>query len=339
LTARDHSQRGGKLIGFCEVIRSAVVLFSAVNRILRQNLNPAATAQGLRTTDEVVAAIVNYLELMSAAWRSGETPNIPYDHPLCRLAYIYRQVPAQANLFHRVVQECDMRSLSFHEKLRRDVLSIVVFGGGPGTELLGFAKYYRNRANYEIQEQANFEVDVIDHVVGWNENVSWVRNEVDREYADKFGDRRSNWPARFNTNTYTLKFSDISTFGNLTSVFNRDIFILNSVISEVYDPNNLSQLSRLLQKMVAGSGDDAHFLFVDRSDSKTVNKINELVTNLNLEVEVHGDTKGSMDGDEDRSVLKEISDMLQGQQPRTTWDARWVLAFSPKTKLRFASAR
>jgi hypothetical protein len=211
--------------------------------------------------------------------------------------------------------------------------------------LLGLAKYYRDRANHEIQEQADFEVDVIDHVVGWNENVSWIRNEVDREYADKFGERRSGWPARFNTNTYTLKFSDINAFGNLTSIFKRDIFILNSVISEVYDPNNLSQLSHLLQKMVAGCGDDAHFLFVDRSDSKTVDKVNELITNLNLEVELQGDTKSSMDGDEDKSVLKEISDMLRGQQPRIKWDAKWVLAFSPKIKsrvttgLRFTSAR
>jgi hypothetical protein len=264
---------------------------------------------------------------MSAEWRSGEKPNIAYEDPLCRWAYMFRHVPVQANLFLRVIQECDTHSGAFYEKLRRGELSMVIFGGGPGTELLGLAKYYLNRANDENQEQVNFEIDVIDEVVAWTENVSWIKNEISRVYADKFGDKRGDWPARFNTNTYTLKFSDIDAFGNLTSVFKRDIFVLNFVISEVY---NIGELSRLMQKMVAGCANDAHFLFVDRSDGKTTDKVEELITNLKLEVELQAETKDNMDVDEQKNELEEISKILQGKQPRLTWNAKWALTAKPK---------
>ena len=133
-------------------------------------------------------------------------------------------------------------------------------------------------------------------------------------------------PARFNTSAYTLKFSDLDSFGNLTSIFKRDVFVLNFVISEVY---NLGEVSHLLQKMVSGCPDDAHFLFVDRSDTKTTAKVDELVTNLKLEVQLQDVTIDNMDGDEEKSELQEISDLLRGQQPRLTWNAKWVLGAKP----------
>jgi hypothetical protein len=160
-----------------------------------------------------------------------------------------------------------------------DVLALEpILRGGPGTELLGLAKYYLRRAGDEGHEQTDFEIDVIDEGVAWTENVSWIKNEIYRVYAQEFGERGGAWPARFNTSAYTLKFSDLDAFGNLTSIFKRDVFVLNFV-SEVY---NLGEVSHLLQKMVSGCPDDAHFLFVDRSDTKTTAEVNELVTNLKL---------------------------------------------------------
>ena len=220
------------------------MFFSAVDRILRQNIYWIAKSQGLRTSNEVIDAIVGHLDSMSAEWRSGEKPNIAYQDPLCRCAYMFRHVPVQANLFRRVVQECDAHSPQFHKKLRRDELSMVIFGGGPGTELLGLAKYLLKRAGDEDHKQTDFEIDVIDEVVAWTENVSWIKNEIYRVYAQQFGEARGAWPARFNTNAYTLKFSDLDAFGNLTSIFKRDLFVLNFVISEVY---NLGEVSHLLQ--------------------------------------------------------------------------------------------
>jgi Putative SAM-dependent methyltransferase len=206
-----------------------------MNRILRQNIIPIARSQGLRA-DGVIAAIVGHLDHMAAEWRYGRKPNIPYQDPLCRWAYMYRQVPAQANLFSRVIEECDAQSVELHKKLRRDQLSMVVFGGGPGTELFGLAKYYLKRASGEDREQIDLAIDVIDEEVGWTENVDWIKSEIHQLYADEFGEKRGNWPARFNTNAITIKFSDVSGFGNLPTLFKkRDVFVLNFIISEEHD--------------------------------------------------------------------------------------------------------
>jgi len=66
---------------------------------------------------------------------------------------------------------------------------------------------------------------------------------------------------------------------------------------------------------------------VDRSDPKTTAKVDELVTNL--EVQLQDVTIDNMDGDEEKSELQEISDLLGGQQPRLTWNAKWVLGAKP----------
>jgi hypothetical protein len=85
-----------------------------------------------------------------------------------------------------------------------------------------------------------------------------------QSYTEKFGKRRD-WPALFDVYPYSLDFSDLDGFGNLPSLFRSDIFVLNYVVSEVFD---LDELLPIMKKMVEGCARGAHFLFVvDRSDS------------------------------------------------------------------------
>jgi hypothetical protein len=134
------------------------------------------------------------------------------------------------------------------------------------------------------------------------------------------------------SNESSLNFAELDEFGNLTTIFGRDIFVLNFVISEVF---GLDELLPIMQKMVSGCRGGAHFLFIDRSDDATADKVEKLITNLQLEVKVRAETKGSMDTDEEKAELQEISEFLQGKQPRLTWNAKWVLAVKPiKTRLR-----
>ena len=58
-------------------------------------------------------------------------------------------------------------------------------------------------------------------------------------------------------------------------------------------------------------------------------KVDELVANPKLEVQLQDVTTDNMDGDEEKSELQEISDLLGGQQPRLTWNAKWVLGAKP----------
>jgi len=296
------------------------LFFSAVNRILRRNMKAIAKSRGL-TEEQVIQKAARYLGSMSEQWRAGEAPTIAYEDPICRWAYMFAHVSVQANLFQRVIAECERHSESFRQKLNEEVLSMTIFGGGPGTELLGLAKHYLTRLDDEEHEQIDIRVDVIDRVSAWSENVSLIKDEISDAYSKKFG-RKRNWPALFDIHAFTLEFSDLDGFGNLATVFTRHIFVLNFVVSEVFD---LDELLPVMEMMVAGCPVGAHFVFVDRSDDQTINKIAKLIGKLKLEVESANTTKDSMDTDEEKDELSELSASLQ-RQPRITWNAVWVLA-------------
>lgn len=115
------------------------MLFSSVRSILLRNISAIAKSQDL-SWNEVARKAAQHLNSMTAAWFDGEAPTIGYNDPLCRWAYMFRHAAAQANLFCRVLIEARMCCKPFGERLTREEVSMVVLGGGPGTELLGLAK-------------------------------------------------------------------------------------------------------------------------------------------------------------------------------------------------------
>ena len=296
------------------------MLFSSVKMILEQNIVAIASARRLRPPQVLEKALL-HLDNMSAEWRSGDTPDIAYEDPLCRWAYIFAHVPVHANLFYRVLIRGGQLCRSFGVKLVSEKLSILVFGGGPGTELLGFAKYYEGRNS---DQQIEIDVAIIDRVGQWSENISAVKDTTSTFYSQKFGKKRD-WPALIDVHTFSLDFSDLNSFANLPTIFKKDIFVLNFVVSEVFD---LEELLPILRNMVAGCAKGAHFLIVDRSDPATIDKMNTLVEELGLRVEAHEKTQDSVDTDEQKAELQKIIDWLQ-RQPRVTWKAAWVLAEKP----------
>src|SRR5579884_2986292 len=108
--------------------------FETIKRVLDSTLSRVCDKRGL-TLDEARDLMIQHLRDMKAEWFSGEQPNISYDDPFCRLAYLYCHVAANANLF-----ECALRSTRgvgdyIARKLREDdALRVCGFGGGPGTE-------------------------------------------------------------------------------------------------------------------------------------------------------------------------------------------------------------
>jgi hypothetical protein len=212
-------------------------------------------------------------------------------------------------------------------RAQTDRAQIVAGGAGRRTgHRLGLAKYYVERARYEGRhEQIEIRVDVIDRVAAWVENVAWIKDEIANTYTGEFGKARD-WPARFDAYSYSLNFADLNSFANLPSIFQKDIFVLNFVVSEVFD---LNELRPIMNKMVEGCASGAHFLFVDRADQETSKKVQTLIEALQLKIECAAKTKGSMDTDEDKSEVELISEFLGGRQPRLTWNAEWVLAAKP----------
>ena len=89
---------------------------------------------------QVLGEIKAHIQTTSREHRKDE-PEIRYDDPLCRLAYLYMHAAANATLFERVIWGSD--NLKFKiSSASGGILNVCSMGGGPGTELLGLGKTY-----------------------------------------------------------------------------------------------------------------------------------------------------------------------------------------------------
>lgn len=86
-----------------------------------------------------------HLQTMRDEWFSGDTPNIAYEDPLCRFAYLYCHTAVNANLCEFCIRDTEDVSEHINETLDANgELRVCAFGGGPGTELLALAKHLCN---------------------------------------------------------------------------------------------------------------------------------------------------------------------------------------------------
>jgi Putative SAM-dependent methyltransferase len=125
---------------------------------------------------------------MNTEWFKGKTPTIAYDDPLCRWAYIFAHVAVHANCLENVLRKCESENRNFAKRMREDELSILAFGGGPGTELMALAKHFALiKERDKDHDQVDVELTIVDRVSAWSENITSVRAEIDRLYKKEFG--------------------------------------------------------------------------------------------------------------------------------------------------------
>ena len=110
--------------------------------LVRRVLEDAVTlhvVQTQRTVDEVLREISEHIDVTSREHKRDE-PEIRYDDPLCRLGYLYTHAAANATLFEKVLGHSDELRGKI-DGASQEALNVCSLGGGPGTELLGLAKY------------------------------------------------------------------------------------------------------------------------------------------------------------------------------------------------------
>ena len=115
--------------------------FRAVKAILDEAI-PGFCNQRRVNGGEVRTELVEHLRCFSAEYRTGRKPQNPYDDPLCRLAYFYCYLAANATLCEIAIKRSDDLSELIPRRLEeKGELKVWAFGGGPGMELLALAKF------------------------------------------------------------------------------------------------------------------------------------------------------------------------------------------------------
>jgi hypothetical protein len=146
-----------------------------IKRILEEAVETYAAASGMAVS-EVLGKIREHIDATAKEHQKDE-PGILYNDPLCRLGYLYRHATANATLFEWVLRDSgELRTVIRHSVGNR--LNMCAVGGGPGTELLGLAKFLMLRSSGYPKK---IMFTVLDSVPQWAETWQQLADAVEDE--------------------------------------------------------------------------------------------------------------------------------------------------------------
>lgn len=295
--------------------------FQILGNVIESHVETIARQRGVCLA-EAYDEVIQHLKNNSAQWRSGEPPLIPYQNPLCRIAYLYGTAPVNANLIEHVFEE-DTELAHYVEVLQNEKgqVSVCAFGGGPGTELLGIAKWIENRC---FPAQIALEFLLLDRVNEWLDSWLAIKRQIELRFRENLGANRNNWPLTITGSFSTIDITNTTDFGNLVTVFDQDIYVLSYVVSEIF--GNVQNLRSFATYMAEYAPSGARFLFVDRKEPRWKTEVSNLAAEAGITLSAFHDAFSNMSTDEQKTDLGRIYDALHEKwEPRVTWNAFWVV--------------
>lgn len=285
-----------------------------VRDIILQAIERHVKHSGL-TRDQVLQQIREHiLNTSDEYW--NDVPMIAYDQPLCRLAYLYMNAPANATLFERVLS----RSANVQTKLSspdQDVLNICSLGGGPGTELLGLTKFYLQQLKLPPPRKIGFTV--VDNIKQWSDTWSALGEAAEKEMASSL-DPDLGEPPTIAAMFWPCDVFDHNEIDHMEYHLERaDIVVFNYLFSE--NKTRLLDAKPALTKLKQLTAPGCCFVVIDRLEQNRqfrsdVVHLFEDVFGVSIQ---HATITGTLDSDEQ---VREMGDMLMNtldMTPRITF--------------------
>ena len=117
--------------------------------------------------------------------------------------------------------------------------------------------------------------------------------------------------------------TEVEKHGNVRQLFGQDLYILNYVVSELFEEGDLQGLRKLVTAMVESSQSGSKVLVIGRNESGVVAKAQTLLANSGLAVSEIFESKENMDYDEQASDLGD--QLIKDRHPRVKWDSFWII--------------
>jgi|GEM_PF-1342624 len=304
--------RGVHRIG---MLRGASMYFKAIKNILDDATDSYSQDMG-QSIDSICAKMGEHLQEM-AKQHYEDDPVIAYNDPLCRLAYLYKHVAANATLFERALTHIDATNKVLKARAGKK-LRVCSIGGGPGSELLGLVKFLVRTAKPKKFMPERIEFTIFDLVPQWGESWGQLANQAESILKEE-GKSGSFDAPLIAHNFYPLDITKKKSYSDFAWLLKTmDLVIFNYVISENLE--SLDDIAAALKLIAKKSDDDAALVFVDRKEYS--NRINDwLLTVLPsagfMLTESPIFEKGTLDSED--QVDKHLGDYPKkiGQTPRT----------------------
>jgi hypothetical protein len=292
-------------------------LLKVVEITLSNNRDVISRALGL-SNEEVYKRVAAYIEHNSDQWQEHR-PNINYADPICRLAYIYMNVPIHSYLIEHCLEQV---SITINEVLDKEFgqeINICAVGGGPGSELVGLTSFL-----FKAKKSKKYHLDflLVDLIKEWDESWHTLKQSIN-DYQRSIEIERSRWPVIINRSFIPLNALSKKDFEGFPIRLNGiNLYFFSYVFSELrYDVEAFQKTFSYISSM---SKSGTLFFFIDRSQTEVKNGLENLLHHAGLKIlhevpHLSGSVNFQLD------LLKEWYLNLE-RLPRRTYKAFFVLA-------------
>jgi hypothetical protein len=294
----------------------AITFFELLNTVIGKEIDFISNQLEI-SIDDVYQLILDEAEHNQAEWFSDRVPNLNYEDPACRLAYLYIVAAANASTFQYVL-ESDPNLLNYVLGIakERHELKICAFGAGPGTELMAMAKFFEKQ---KLGFSVSVDFQLLDKVKEWASSWYGIREQVYESFRNLYTTDRSKWPMIPSGNLLACDVTDLEQLRYLGSVWGQNnIYVLNFILSEIFndDPGLRSFLSQVTRFAPIG----ARFIFIERRGPMWEQRIKNIATESGLILSSFIESRGRLAGEEPRN-LGQIYDAIQeNRKPRLNWN-------------------
>ena len=239
---------------------SAFRLETSCIRLLKPVLDEAYERITLAAPEKDNAIQKRLKELGTSYIDLTQGADIDYSDSVTRFAYIYRYVACHANIVSEFLENTPVLASLFDQQS----VAVACLGGGPGTEMIGIAKYLR-----DSQKKPRVKCTVYDRDQSWGD--SW--HEIHEKMKFDF--------EMFPIFKY-LDVTDRKTWEREEAYLGSDLFTLVFFVSEVFKHRDLAEpyFAKLFRRAKKGS----LFLYVDNSGGGFKQWFDRLAGEANLKI-------------------------------------------------------
>jgi hypothetical protein len=250
----------------------------SLQSVLSQTRNAICDLYGITEAD-AFSRVQAFIEDNSERWRL-EDPNINYEDPFCRMAYLYMNVAVHASL----VEE----ALGFYPQVRKLIqqrvaesrdIQIGIMGGGPGSELLGIVRYIQS---LRLARPAHLDLVLVDKMREWDESWHALKSGIDDELKNSYGDNRGAWPVSISRSFLPLDMTSVQDFAHFATRFgNIDLFLVTYLVSEL--KGSMAELTNVLRTLISRAHPESLVLFIDRNEKVVRYAVQKMIHNIGLQ--------------------------------------------------------
>ena len=262
---------------------------------------------------------------MSDEYYGGHPPEIPFECLVYRSAYLYEYASANAFAVEAVLND-DAKNQRLISSLltSKQRISLCCLGGGPGSEIVGVAKWI-------VQQQlgtTQLEVFVTDKYPQWKDQWKSVRDTLNTNFLAS-GAVSAKRPPLVVSRGFD-KVDVINPASAWLPALRRgfDLYVVSYVVSHIYAPEDLSRFCQFMRSVIDSAPKGSKFLFIDRRERERewVQWVTTILDHPGIQISGPYSSSSDSPGDprEDKTDLGVLYEELD-IYPRLSWKIFWIV--------------